>query len=315
LPLLRRFFWLDEALARSRAATFRDGHAGWSEFRLARAALAQGDFRYSPDAKANPTLLLYRSAARLMIEAHLARAGQPLDASEKSDGGWAKIADLPLGQWLAANLAQDELDLVTQGLSGQGEGWLARLPSRESRRAALALRRAANWLAEPLLLDATEVSTVLRRRWLRIGSVLLVAFVAGWLGWPEPHNYARDSGVTVTVLNPDPRFSGDPMKLVDACRTNLGFHTTGAGNVVIDLGKAHEISRVVVYNRADCCQDRAVPMKLDISEDGRDYRQIAVRDQTFDAWTVKFGPERVRYVRLVSMNTKAGFHLSEVEVF
>jgi hypothetical protein len=313
LRWLRRFFWLDEGLAHRRLRAFHEGHPGWPEFRMARRALAHADLAYRGDAKVSPAVLLYRAAASLMIQAHLARAGMGLDAAHASQGGWARIADSPLGHWLAANLPGDELELVASGLSAHGESWLARLPSGQSRQAALGLRRVAEWLGEPLMTDTVGVRNLLWQRWLRIGSLLLVSLVGLWLLGKNRPNLARDSSVTVT--NDDPRFGGDPKRLVDGCRTKLAFHTARGGTATLDLGTVHEISRVVVYNRADCCQDRAVPMKLEISQDATKYQQIAVRDRSFDAWTVDFPPARARYVRLVSTNPRMPFHLSEVEIY
>jgi hypothetical protein len=71
---------------------------------------------------------------------------------------------------------------------------------------------------------------------------------------------------------------------------------------------------VVVYNRADCCQERAVPLKIEISPDNRQFRQVAERKQQFEKWKADFPPSNARYVRLTDLNA-AAFHLSEVEVY
>ena len=84
--------------------------------------------------------------------------------------------------------------------------------------------------------------------------------------------------------------------------------------MTIDLGKVQRISRVVVYNRADCCQERAVPLKIEVSKDGGQYRQVAERKEQFEKWKADFPPTDARYVRLTHLSAMA-FHLSEVEVY
>ena len=69
---------------------------------------------------------------------------------------------------------------------------------------------------------------------------------------------------------------------MDGDLTNLGFHTIEAPNqnVTIDLGKVRRIFRVVVYNRADCCQQRAVPLKIEVSQDNKKFRQVALNGKS-----------------------------------
>ncbi len=103
---------------------------------------------------------------------------------------------------------------------------------------------------------------------------------------------------------------------MDGDLTNLGFHTIEAPNqnVTIDLGKVRRIFRVVVYNRADCCQQRAVPLKIEVSQDNKKFRQVALRKEQFEKWKADFPATDARYVRLTDLSV-AFFHLSEVEVY
>jgi F5/8 type C domain. len=117
-------------------------------------------------------------------------------------------------------------------------------------------------------------------------------------------------------VTPHREHGRDPSLLVDGDLTNLGFHTIEAPNqnVTIDLGRVQRISRVVVYNRADCCQERAVPLKIEVSGDDGQFRQVAERKEHFEKWKADFPPTNARYVRLTDL-AAAAFHLSEVEVY
>jgi F5/8 type C domain len=104
--------------------------------------------------------------------------------------------------------------------------------------------------------------------------------------------------------------------LVDGITDVMGVHTNGGEQqwVVIDLGAVKKFKRIVVYNRPDCCAERAVPLKVEVSNDNQNYTQIAERAESFDKWTIKDLDAEYRYIRL--KNTPPNFlHLAEVEVY
>ena len=43
----------------------------------------------------------------------------------------------------------------------------------------------------------------------------------------------------------------------------------------------------MVYNRADGFEERAVPLKIEVSKDNVKWTQIAERKETFDKWTAR----------------------------
>ena len=108
----------------------------------------------------------------------------------------------------------------------------------------------------------------------------------------------------------------DHRLLVDGDVTNIGFHTENGPNqfVVIDLGEVKKFDKVVVYNRVDCCKERAVPVRLEVSDDGVRYTKLEDRTEVFDVWTAKMLRAKGRYLRLRLLQVNP-FHLSEVEVY
>lgn len=67
----------------------------------------------------------------------------------------------------------------------------------------------------------------------------------------------------------------------------------------IDLGAPTVVRRVDVRNRKDCCQERTVPLVLEVSDDGETWAELGRRSEVFfGTWKVTFAPRRVRYVRL-----------------
>jgi hypothetical protein len=281
----RRLIWLDERLISARrSAAIAPGKPGWAEYRLARSALGSADALRISGGPANPSALLYRAAILLLIGARAAVATS---------------GSLPDSGQLTAVLGED------------GEGVLARLGPTESRETALALRRLALDLLAPLAREAAAVRRVQLARWSRLAAIalLLVGGVAAALYRP---NLAL--GRVVVVAPADAGYP-DPSHLVDGKTRNLGFHSSGAPPhiVTLDLGAQRAVSKVVVYNREACCQERAVPLRIELG-DGSIFTKVAERESVFNIWRASFPVKRCRFVRLISKNA-APFHLSEVEVY
>jgi hypothetical protein len=157
-------------------------------------------------------------------------------------------------------------------------------------------------------------------RWLRIGvaaAVLatLVTYGVVGSGALEEHNLALHRPVVMSsVYRGD--VGHDSSLLVDGDPTNLGFHTDRGGHqhVTIDLGTVQSVSKVIVYNRTDCCGGKAVPLRVEVSQDGKAYQQVAMREKNFKVWKATFSAVQARYVRLTSLRGDY-FHLAEVEVY
>jgi hypothetical protein len=103
--------------------------------------------------------------------------------------------------------------------------------------------------------------------------------------------------------------------VVDGKTYGIGFHTAHEPRpwLLIDLQAVKRIRQVTAYNSDHCCFERAVPLVIEVSTDGKKYHQVARRDQPFGVWQADLVPTDARYVKLYS--DKATFlHLSEVEV-
>jgi hypothetical protein len=197
---------------------------------------------------------------------------------------------------------------------------LATLTGEDRVSFARAVRQLVICLSQPLALEARRLGRALCARWLRIGLATLVLAVcfgvtASWLNnkFAKP-NLALHRPVTVSSQYPTE--GTDHSLLVDGDPDNLGFHTQSGGQqwVVIDLGSVRKFNKVVVYNRPDGFQERAVPIRLEVSNDNVNFTLLRERKETFDTWTVSDLHAEGRYVRL--SNTPPNFfHLAEVEIY
>jgi F5/8 type C domain-containing protein len=311
--LAREFFWRDRCLRAATERALLPGDAGWAELRLARAALRHADVLHASRGAANPAMLLYRTAAQLVIHAQRARTGRAAERPNSAEY-WPALRDSAEGRALAAQMSDDHLKLAELCLREDGESLLAQMPRERAEQAARTLRQIATCLAAPLSKEATLAARVVVSRWLRTGSALtlLIAVVLAILA-TILHRPNLALHRLVTVQNVDPEYS-DTRRLVDGDRTNLGFHATAPPHVAtIDLGRSQPVSRVVVFNRSDCCEERAIPLLIELG-DRDEFQRVAERKSVFHRWQAEFPPVMARYVRLSSTNS-APFHLSEVEVY
>jgi hypothetical protein len=217
-------------------------------------------------------------------------------------------------------LTPAQLAILIRACGPERDATLSHLSDGERDSFATALHDFVMRLLEPLEIEANRLGRALFARWSRVLIVAIVFAVGlGFLGkWVNAKvvgpNIALHCPVTVSS-----QFAGqgtDHTLLVDGDPDTLGFHTQDGGQqwVVIDLGKVRKINRIVVYNRADGYEERAVPIKIEVSDDNQNYKQIAERKENFDKWTVKRLRASGRYVRL--KNTPPNyFHLGEVEIY
>ena len=90
--------------------------------------------------------------------------------------------------------------------------------------------------------------------------------------------------------------------------------------LVVDLQAEYELTKVIVYNRGECCWgERELPMVVEGSLDDRGYVELGRRSTPFtqrSPWVLSLGHPRARYVRVrVPSTTPRELVLSEVAVY
>jgi hypothetical protein len=99
-------------------------------------------------------------------------------------------------------------------------------------------------------------------------------------------------------------------------RTRIFFHTRDEDNPWLryDLGTPTAFSSMRIENRQDAEGARAVPLVVEIGDDGSHFREIARRDKDFSTWKPSFPTVTARYIRL-RVARKSILHLEEVDVY
>jgi hypothetical protein len=289
---------------------------GFAEFELGARALADALCLSEARESAASALILLRTAVLALSSARRARAsGQT--AAPAPDDVWSGLLQLPGPARLLEALPPEHAALLQRLLAPEFEAaGVLGLAASERERSLITLKRLAFALGDPLENDA---SAARRLRAARIARRLALAcLVLLGLGFGLARALHRPNLALhkpVIVDRSDPQYAVDPAQVVDGDRTNLGFHTVAGGekSVLIDLLAPHRIRRVDVYNRMDCCQERVVPLSIEVSNDGKTFRQVAARSRRFALWKASFPPVEARWVRL-TQNGDQPFHLSEIEV-
>ena len=95
---------------------------------------------------------------------------------------------------------------------------------------------------------------------------------------------------------------------------NALFHTQSEANpwVQFDFGSEKKLHSIAVTNRTDCCYERAVPLVVETSTDGRGWKAQARATEQFMTWSAKLRG-RARYVRLRIAGTNY-LHLSTIVI-
>jgi hypothetical protein len=317
---LGRVLWLGPRVAEAREKTFGSSQPGYPWYDVAR-QICDDVVKIGETGKGSwAVLLLDVTAVELLVRAHLARAGLLTGAGPLGESDWDSARKIPAVESAWGKLSTAQVAILTALLGPERDATIARISGEERDAFATGLHDLVMRLAEPLEIEANRLGRALFARWSRVlvvGLVLAlgVGFTGKWLGKKlGGPNIALHAVVTVSSQYPNQGV--DHSLLVDGDPETLGFHTLDGGQqwAVIDLGKVRKFNKIVVYNRPDGFEDRAVPLKVEVSKDNQNYTQVAERKETFDKWSAKGFHAEARYVRL--KNTPPNFfHLAEVEIY
>jgi hypothetical protein len=261
-------------------------------------------------ARASTALAALRDAVSWALAAHTAETpGSLAEAWERVDAesleGAAGSGD-ELARARRALFADDALTRSARSID-------------ETRADLAAARRFAKTLIDRLEARATRSARLHAERWIRIVSVAAL-FVAVALAIDLVFIVRRPDLVPRAHWTASSADLGWPIAGVGMSGPRAGadvfFHTREQENpfVQFDLGSVRSIARVLVVNRTDCCQERAVPLAIEISNDARRWTEVARNSSPFDSWDELFWRRRrARYVRFVARR-RTVLHLTRVEI-
>jgi hypothetical protein len=271
-------------------------------------------------------LILYREGIIFTIRALLESRGR--DTSEPTaEGAFRSLAALmEAGEMTAAPAGFEGVRAL---LSDTRLLAFDELPPAEAQTKRSEIENTALWLRR--LVDARTVRQIKWSRTLRIGLVALATLACLGFGFSKlvaPKNIALGKPVEMSSRRPQcPPGSGEaglpPSGLVDgtvSAAYDICTNYEVRPWVSLDLQQVRRVSKVVVFDRGDCCWGSYdLPTVLDLSEDGTNFREVARRTTAYsatDPWVIRLDRQSARFVRLrVDANEPRELVLTELEVY
>jgi hypothetical protein len=183
----------------------------------------------------------------------------------------------------------------------------------EAQRArAVQLRRVANRLVTNAQRVLWRVEWAKLKRFVRLAIAVLVPLFALIWFWPAKVDLAKGTPWHVssigTECHPEKSDCG-------GVKTDILFHTRLEKEpwVEYDFGTPVQFSSLTIRNRTDFGPERAVPLVVEVSNDGKSYTEVVRREDSFAVWKPSFTRQRARYLRL-RVARESILHLEAVKV-
>lgn len=195
------------------------------------------------------------------------------------------------------------------------------LSSADQKRLATRLESLSDVLLEPLSGLRRRLERIWVRRVLHVAVVLGVLAMGVWgirsiLRWREQ---STDLAARATWTLSSNYALGGCKSPLQQCPggENYFFHTGQEPDpwIRFDLGKERRISGVAVENRRDCCPERAAPLAVAVSVDGKEWKEVARHNGSFTDWSKRFPGTKARYVKFHVPAPSAILHLSRVRIY
>jgi hypothetical protein len=193
--------------------------------------------------------------------------------------------------------------------------FFAGLAADEQRKAALLLRESALRVLGHEEAPLRAVRRLQALRWARLSLIPLLALCLGLLAlWLKPE--APDLAQGKPWRTSSVYAKCQPERgLCAGIQTRILFHTREDASpwFEYDLGAPTRFSSLTIENRRDGNGERALPLIVEVGDDGRTYRELARRTTRFDVWEPDVGAQQARYVRL-RVPRRTYLHLEQVEI-
>lgn len=306
------WFWQGERIRSNRVRIAEKSHRRRSLERYARTTAEAADRVLDPVTPLRAgsgeavCALLYKES----IRASLAALGRSISSLIEDDTLRAQVA-----RSLSNDVSLERVyELLTEPPAVEGLEGDPRVRTSEAK----ALAHSARTLLDIAQAPERQLERAFLLRSVRTSLGILVLALGVFAGVRIGFDIARGPDLaTAKPWRASSSYEGfDPeARRVDGNRTRVFFHTKRERDpwVELDLEEPTTIRRVDVRNRRDCCRDRAFPLAIEGSLDGKTWRELGRRTEPFGRWTLKLEPTTVRYVRAKGLK-RTFLHLESLEV-
>ena len=185
--------------------------------------------------------------------------------------------------------------------------------SEEAQRAqTVRLHRAAKSVVTAVQRIIWRVQWAKLKRVMRVALVMSILVAAGIGLWPAKVDMAKGKPWRVSSIGSECH----PEKSECAGgKTDILFHTLQEQNpwFEYDFGAPIAFSSLTIRNRTDYGEERALPLVVEVSNDGQSFTQVTRREATFSTWKPSFTTQHARYLRL-RVARESILHLEAIKV-
>jgi hypothetical protein len=296
--------------AREDAARFSDEQREY--VRRAKLAFELGELALAPGnaVRSGSTAPLAANLFRQSL--YWALLSQKPDAGRPSpESVWASADSATLAQ-----VSRNETELAQVAtVIGANFVELANGTPEAQRATADQLRRAANRLVTSSQRVLWRLEWVKMKRVLRIALAVVVClapFALAIAFWPAKPDLAKGKPWHTSSIgiecHPEKSDCG-------GVTTDILFHTKLESNpwFEYDFGAPLAFSSLTIRNRQDFGLERAVPLVVEVSNDDKQFQEIARRIDPFSTWKPSFPTQHARYLRLRTAR-ESMLHLEAIKV-
>jgi hypothetical protein len=215
--------------------------------------------------------------------------------------------------------SEETLNLLAKAIDQETFVERAQLPLEQQAQLARALRRLAEGLLAQVELPQRAADVIIIQRISRIALVfamvgIIVALsLVGREVLEARNDLARDRPWRASSLYFNPGCVSPSQSCPESPNYFVHTNTDEPAWVEFDLGKVQSISALRIDNRKECCFERAAPLTVEVSTDGKTWKEVARRKNQFNTWRPSFPTVQARKVRVV-LPKRGILHLSRVRI-
>jgi hypothetical protein len=269
----------------------------------------------SEPADAVGAIVLYRESITLFVVA----LAKTTDDGAAASLGVAQALDFVDGLVADAPTARREGILSLRSAFRSDDALaLDALGPEDLQKLRTAAQETAAWLRSRIDPRPARALRMARQVRLAVAALSILALLCVATAYAlAPKNIARGKITVASSHHPGtPPASGATNGEIEP---SYGVHTEADAEpwVMVDLGKPYSVREVRVYNRGDGWQDEGLPIALDVSLDGKAWKEVDRRATPYSQsqpWIAKIHVPPVRYVR-VRRPVRGVIAISEIEVY
>lgn len=167
-------------------------------------------------------------------------------------------------------------------------------------------------MSSPIVIQSAGASSDSTLKWVIIGGAVIGAAVLAYFLFVDRVDWTKSAPLTLAIDNMSAENLWDnnpayaPAVLIDTQKNTFGAYKPATGKVTIDLKSMHNIDKVVITNRQDCCQERLKTAIVTVLDESKNFIKSVVIGKSDDVVEVELRVKG-RYITLHNPSSELNF--------